>query len=434
MASATAVLITATALFILSLLTVRLFHSGSKTTSLNQAFPPTPPTVPLLGNLHQIPPTKAFLQFEKLHQQYGSKTLGVLGLRLGPSAKAVVLSSTRAVRELLDDRGAVYSSRPFFPLVEYVVPRPWEDMHLVFMPYGAKWRRARKTVTEFLKDDVVDDLRTVQEAEGDQMVWEMMNLEEGKPWRGLVLRCFGAVITSSVYGIRGKEFTDSSWVGRFFHVQDEWAAMLSPGAIPPMEIFPWLAHVPDQLTPWKGWKARAEGLSQKQSVLYRDLMDVVRRKVHDGGKMPDSFAAGLLRTQEKDGYTDLELDYIGGFLMEGGADTTSSAFEVFLLAMVNYPLIQKKAQAEVDAAFGFDGPCLERMDESRIPFLKACFLEVCISYAHGLLMCIRSKANHCIPHIRSFAGVQTSQWASRTPLVKTTHTRATLSPRAQRSS
>ncbi|KAK5630319.1 hypothetical protein RRF57_006034 [Xylaria bambusicola] len=34
-------------------------------------YPPGPPTIPLIGNLHQIPKSKRHLQFEKWAKQYG---------------------------------------------------------------------------------------------------------------------------------------------------------------------------------------------------------------------------------------------------------------------------------------------------------------------------------------------------------------------------
>ncbi|KAF2182543.1 hypothetical protein K469DRAFT_537259, partial [Zopfia rhizophila CBS 207.26] len=75
-------------------------------------FPPSPAPIPILCNLHQIPPQKSFLQFAKWRREYGP----IVGPRLGPQ-NAIVLNSWRAVRDLLDRRGSVHSSRPDFPIV-----------------------------------------------------------------------------------------------------------------------------------------------------------------------------------------------------------------------------------------------------------------------------------------------------------------------------
>lgn len=355
-------------------------------------FPPGPPTVPFLGNLHQIPLVKPFVRFAELGRQHGAH--GLLGLRVGPRGRAVVLNSWRSVRDLLDQRGAVYSSRPPIPLVGYVVPSPpggARDLHLVFMPYGPQWRRARRTVTEFLRgggagagdEDDVDLggggednarlLRPLQHAESSQMMWEV--LQAPARYDEHVLRCFGAVVLASVFGVRGRDYAEGAPLRRFFAVQHEWAGMLDNGSVPPIDVFPFLRYVPDVLTPWRGWRQRAASLKARQSSLYSELFQEAKARV-EAGKSQDCFIAGLLRDQEKDDYTTLELEYISGFLLEGGSDTTAETFQVFILAMAAHPEIQKKAQAEVDRVFGSEGVQNPYINMEELPYLQACLLEV----------------------------------------------------------
>jgi hypothetical protein len=85
------------------LLLWRLNKPGSRPAG----YPPGPPTLPLLGNLHQIPSKGRHLQFEKWAREYGP----VYSLMLGTKAM-VVLNSDVAAKDLLDKRGAIYSSRP----------------------------------------------------------------------------------------------------------------------------------------------------------------------------------------------------------------------------------------------------------------------------------------------------------------------------------
>jgi hypothetical protein len=70
-------------------------------------FPPGPPTWPLVGNLHLMPKEKAHLQFQKWAQEYGP----VYSLMLGTKVM-IVLSSDQAIKDLLDKRSGIYSSRP----------------------------------------------------------------------------------------------------------------------------------------------------------------------------------------------------------------------------------------------------------------------------------------------------------------------------------
>ena len=70
-------------------------------------YPPGPSTLPLVGNLHQIPREKRHLQFEKWARQYGPVYSLILGTKV-----MIVLNSDQAIKDLLDKRGAIYSSRP----------------------------------------------------------------------------------------------------------------------------------------------------------------------------------------------------------------------------------------------------------------------------------------------------------------------------------
>ena len=70
-------------------------------------YPPGPPTIPFLGNLHQIPRKKRHLQFEKWAREYGPIYSLILGTKV-----MIVLNSDKAINDLIDKRGAIYSSRP----------------------------------------------------------------------------------------------------------------------------------------------------------------------------------------------------------------------------------------------------------------------------------------------------------------------------------
>lgn len=91
----------------LAVLILIIFQKYYKIGHRPKNYPPGPPTLPFLGNLHQIPQEKRHLQFEKWAREYGPIYSLILGTKV-----MIVLNSDLAIKNLLDKRGAIYSSRP----------------------------------------------------------------------------------------------------------------------------------------------------------------------------------------------------------------------------------------------------------------------------------------------------------------------------------
>jgi len=135
-----------TSLAVVAYLVIRLLLSGRRGSRL----PPGPPTLPILGNIHQIPLERSFLQyfprsrlprlgvqrlmgsFTKWARQYGP----VFSLKVG-SGTIIVLSDGDSVKQVLDKQSAVSSSRPPFHIGNEVITH---GNHLGVMPYGDDWR------------------------------------------------------------------------------------------------------------------------------------------------------------------------------------------------------------------------------------------------------------------------------------------------------
>jgi hypothetical protein len=79
----------------------------SKTGRRPSNYPPGPPSLPIIGNLHQMPKKHGHLQFEKWAEEYGP----IYSLMLGTQV-VIVVSSDQAVKDLFDKRSSIYSSRP----------------------------------------------------------------------------------------------------------------------------------------------------------------------------------------------------------------------------------------------------------------------------------------------------------------------------------
>ena len=87
--------------------------------------------------------------------------------------------------------------------------------------------------------------------------------------------------------------------------------------------------------------------------LYAGMLDQVdtRRKSRP---TINSFMDIVLDQNEKLGLSRHELYFLGGVLMEGGSDTSSSIIIAFVHAMTKWGDVLKKAQAEIDGVIGED--------------------------------------------------------------------------------
>ena len=108
-----------------------------------KGFPPGPPTLPLIGNLHQMPKSLGHLQFEKWAREYGP----VFSLMLGTKV-VIVLSSDFAVKDLLDKRSAIYSSRPEVYLGQEIVSGGLRPLFMVCSLYVVASLKSWASLTE----------------------------------------------------------------------------------------------------------------------------------------------------------------------------------------------------------------------------------------------------------------------------------------------
>lgn len=81
----------------------------------------------------------------------------------------------------------------------------------------------------------------------------------------------------------------------------------------------------------------------------------------------------ILKSQNREGFSDDFAAYLCGSIWEAGADTTANTLIGFVQAMVVYPEAQRIAQAELDRISGERMP--EMKDEPQLPYIRACVKE-----------------------------------------------------------
>lgn len=156
-----------------------------------------------------------------------------------------------------------------------------------------------------------------------------------------------------VFGVRTPS-TEAKHMQRLYDLMDHWSEVMEIGATPPVDDFPWLKYIPQRLL--GNWLSRTCQVEAEMNSLYGDLVrHVQRRREYTGSR--GSFVDRVLDQSRDLGLTDHQIYFLAGVALEGGSDTSSAVITSCIQALVQFPEIQKKAQAEIDAV----------VDESRTP-------------------------------------------------------------------
>lgn len=190
---------------------------------------------------------------------------------------------------------------------------------------------------------------------------------------------------------------------RLYTLMESWSELMETGNTPPVDVFPWLKAIPQQLL--GNYKKRALSVGKQMENLYEDVLQEVlkRRETRNAG----SFMDVVLDQQEKVKLPRDQLRFIGGVLMEGGSDTSSSLILAIVQALILNPEVQEKAYQEMCAVVGEDRSP-QWSDMARLPYINMIvkegqrwrpILPLCFPHALG-------QGNSFLHHKRGFTPLQ----------------------------
>ena len=131
----------------------------------NSRLPPSPPKLPIIGNLHQL----SSLLHRSLHSL--SKIHGPLMLLQLGQAPTLVVSSADFAREIMKTQDIIFASRPSLKVARLLL---LGCRDLTLTPYGEHWRKMRKIcVNHLLGVKMVPSFRRVREEEVAFMLTEI---------------------------------------------------------------------------------------------------------------------------------------------------------------------------------------------------------------------------------------------------------------------
>ncbi|CAG7918924.1 unnamed protein product [Penicillium olsonii] len=312
----------------------KLLRAGSRAKYL----PPGPPTVPILGNLHQIPLTGFHKKIQAWAQEYGN----IFSLKFG-SGTTIILLDRKAIHELLEKKSSIYSDRPKDHVISII-----DCGGFSLWDTNIHSRSQRKVTFSCLSPAQVEgNLRQTQEAEVAVLLRDLATTPDALFKH--VKRTTTSILDIVTWGFRAPTF-DSWWASGVCEVSDEFFAGITPGAYPPVDQFPFLKYLPDSLSPWR---TRAKSLKAKVDSFWaeaRRRLEERRAKGNTRVSIADALLDGIQPIDVP--LTDRQLNDFLGFLTGTGSDTTSGSILTSIRYLAAHPLIQQKAQAEIDIACG----------------------------------------------------------------------------------
>lgn len=339
-------------------------------------FPPGPPIIPGLGNLHQMPFVKPYLRFHEWSKQYGE----VVGLKIG-TGNLVLLNTPDLVHELFDKRGAICSNRPVnHILTKYVHSEP-EEKGIAILQYDDYYRRWRKSFQFILGAAGIKRLLPLLEAEASSLCQKF--LDGSKDYEQC---CRHWALAVPLVATTGERLGDkpSNYADNVLHAQEELLSLILPGAAPPVDVLPFLKYIPEVLA---SWKSRARAVRKYMVDDASEYLIGAKKTYKQITENPasvgfDSLLPKIMEEQAngntKEHFTDTELAYIGQAAVGAAVDTTLATFKSLMIAFAAFPEKLAKAQEEIDRVAS-DGPLSgSRIGELR--YLRACISEVQFAY------------------------------------------------------
>ncbi|KAH6879558.1 cytochrome p450 monooxygenase [Thelonectria olida] len=339
--------------------TLWLVYRVTKVGQRPPGFPPGPPTVPLLGNLHLMPTKRPHLQFQKWAKQYGPIYSLILGTKT-----MVVLSSDETVKDLLDKKSGVYSDRPDMYIGQRIASG---NLRLVVMRYGNNWRMIHRMIHKALNIKAAVTYVPYQDLENKVLLAGI--LDTPKNFLLHIRRFTYSLSTQMIFGYRCTSNQDPNLL-QLFHCFEKWGELSGSSSAQVADLYPVLQKLPNFLAPNVNYAKRLHKIEKK---LYVGHWMRAKNAILDGTGLP-CFCNDIYNAQLTEKFSDDAAGYISGSLLEAGSDTTASTLYGFILAILIWPEIQKRGQEEIDRVVGHDRlPTMEDYDQ--LPFIRCCIKE-----------------------------------------------------------
>ncbi|KAK9906245.1 hypothetical protein M0R45_002693 [Rubus argutus] len=344
-------------ILLLAIFLTLLYRWSSYTILASVSAPPSPPKLPVIGNLHQLgfPPQRSL---QTLAQRYGPD---LMLLHLG-SRPVLVVSSAEIASEIFKTHDVSFSDRPKFIFFEKLL---YNYKDIVSAPYGEYWRQVRSVcVLNLLSTKRVRSFRAVRLEETKLM---MSNIEQSCT----ITSSSSSSPSSSVLNLSemfmkltndiicrvalGRKYSDrGEGRGRMFmELTVELTELFTRVNIG--DYIPWLAW----FTRLNGFDAKLDDLAKRMDGFFDMVIQEHIDKSNNGNddNEDEKDLVDVLLSVQKENAMGFPIDRVSikAMILDmfgGGSDTTFTVLEWAMSELLRNPTVMKKLQNEVRGIVG----------------------------------------------------------------------------------
>ncbi|PBK93436.1 cytochrome P450 [Armillaria gallica] len=327
----------------------------------NAPLPPGPRGLPLIGNLLDMPSDKEWLTFARWGKEYGDiASVSVLGQRI------VIVNSAQAAIDMLDKKSSIFSDRPALVMAGELVG--WKKV-LGLTPYGARFRDYRRRAHQlFGNNTAMKQFLPLEELETRRFLKRL--LAKPEDLSAHIRKTTGSISLRIIYGYEIQEEEDL-FVELAEKAMYQFSLSVTSGRFL-VNLIPSLRYIPDWF-PGAEFKRIAKSWASTRSDMVEKPYEYVKQQMSTGE------ARISFTSKQLDACTSAEeevnIKWLTASLYSSGVDTTAASIYAFFKAMILFPEVQAKAQAEIDAVVGNDRlPGFD--DREHLPYINALVLEV----------------------------------------------------------
>ncbi|KAG1733021.1 cytochrome P450 [Suillus paluster] len=346
----------------LSLVAVTALRRFIESRRNKPSLPPGPVPLPLVGNVLSIDTKEPWLTYTEWRATYGD----LIFVRL-LDQETVVINSQHVAEALLDKRSRIYSDRPYLATLE---PYGW-TINFGFIGYGDEWRLCRRLFHQTFRPESALKFRPMQLKRAREMVVNL--IDEPQHYESHFATLSSSVAMSTVYDYDASA-RDDPVVQLVIKALVPGFTVLTPERAMLLKAFPFLLKLPDWC--WgssikRGARSSRDRVNEMADVPFR----YVQQHMADSSLLGQSsmVAENLQRMETQDEASKPMFETA----LKKAATTAIPHMRhlmVFLLAMVLYPDVQRRAQTEIDSVIGRDQlPTFE--DRASLPYIEAVLRE-----------------------------------------------------------